>query len=325
MADNINKKFNIRFIVLSIVFILCFLISLFLGRYSINLTDFNDSLNIILKVRLPRILAAVLIGAALSVCGAVYQGIYKNPLAAPDILGVSSGSAFGAALGILLSFSYLLVSLSAFIFGLVAVLLTYYLSKLFKSDKILSLILSGILIGSLFTSLTSLLKLMADTDTKLPEITYWLMGSLSSVSINDIFYLAPIVIVFMIPLIMFSWRLNLLSSGDDEAKSMGVDVNKLRLIVIICTTIMTAACVSVSGIIGFVGIVIPHFCRKLFGYDYKRLIFSSILMGSSLLLITDDISRTLFSTEIPIGIITSFIGIPVFIILLIRKGKLNET
>lgn len=325
MADNINKKFNIRFIVLSIVFILCFLISLFLGRYSINLTDFNDSLNIILKVRLPRILAAVLIGAALSVCGAVYQGIYKNPLAAPDILGVSSGSAFGAALGILLSFSYLLVSLSAFIFGLVAVLLTYYLSKLFKSDKILSLILSGILIGSLFTSLTSLLKLMADTDTKLPEITYWLMGSLSSVSINDIFYLAPIVIVFMIPLIMFSWRLNLLSSGDDEAKSMGVDVNKLRLIVIICTTIMTAACVSVSGIIGFVGIVIPHFCRKLFGYDYKRLIFSSILMGSSLLLITDDISRTLFSTEIPIGIITSFIGIPVFIILLIKKGKLNES
>lgn len=331
MSNNKKKnKYFIKFIIVSIIFLVIVIISLFIGRYKLNFNDIvliligksNDiSTNLVINIRIPRIILAILIGSCLSISGCAYQVIFSNPIVSPDILGASSGAGFGASLGILLSFSYFGISLFAFVFGIIAVLLAYFISKISKINITLSMVLTGIMISSLFSAAISLIKLIADKNSQLPAITYWLMGSLSSAKPSDILFLLPIFVICSIPLFLLSWRINLLSFGDSEAKSMGVNVKLIKIIVIISATLMTSACVSISGMIGWVGLLIPHFCRKIFGYDLRKLFPAVMLLGASFLLLADDIARTITTTEIPIGILTAFVGVPIFISMLISKGE----
>jgi len=276
---------------------------------------------ILFNVRLPRIILACLVGSCLSSAGASYQGIFQNPMAAPDILGATSGAAFGAALAILNDASYLVISLSAFVFSLLTVTLVYLVSKKTKGSKVLGLILSGIIVGSLFTAGTSFIKLVADPTDQLPAITYWLMGSLAGAKQDTVVMAMIPMILGLVPLFLLRWRINVLTLGDDEARTMGINASKLRLFVIICATLVTAASVSVSGMIGWVGLVIPHLSRRLVGNNYKYLMPASILFGAIFMLLVDDVSRNLLQTEIPIGILTAFIGAPFFVYLITRKGE----
>ncbi|HHU01767.1 MAG: FecCD family ABC transporter permease [Christensenellales bacterium] len=273
---------------------------------------------VLFNVRLPRILLACLVGCCLSSAGAAYQGIFQNPMAAPDILGASAGAAFGAALAILSGASSRLVSLSAFFFSLLTVALVWLLSRRTRGKQIIGLVLAGIMISSLFSAGTSFIKLVADPTNQLPAITYWLMGSLSGAKMSDISFAVFPMLVGMLPLFLLRWRINILSLGDDEARTMGVNVRRLRLVVIVSATLVTSSAVAVSGTIGWVGLVIPHLSRKLVGSNFRHLMPATMLFGALFLLLVDNISRNLFAVEIPIGILTAFIGAPFFLSLIIR-------
>jgi iron complex transport system permease protein len=279
---------------------------------------------VVLNIRLPRILAAGLIGAGLSVAGAAYQGIFRNPMVSPDLLGASNGAGFGAALAILLGAGYFIITLSSFVFGLVAVFLSFSISKASRIRSTMAMVLSGIVVRSLFQSGTSFIKLIADTESQLPAITYWLMGSLVSIKPKDILFASGPIIFGLITIFLLRWRINILTVSEAEARSLGVHTGRLRFIIIISATLITAAAVSISGMIGWVGLVIPHFCRIIFGQNYKRLIPTSALMGASYLIFVDNMARTLVTSEIPIGILTAFIGAPVFIYLIIRGGNIRD-
>lgn len=277
--------------------------------------------NIILQVRLPRVVAAMLVGAGLSVSGAVFQGIFRNPLASPYTLGVSNGAGFGAALAILFLNSLFATQAFALIFSLVAVALTFLLSSKAKNSTI-TMVLGGVIVGSLFSALVSLIKFIADPFEKLPAIVFWLMGSLSSVSPTLLFVSLPLFIVFITIIWQYRWRLNVMSLGDEEARSYGVDVRRERAIIIICCSIITAAAVSIAGVIGWVGLVIPHIGRMLVGPDFRKLLPTSICLGSSYLLLIDDLCRTLTTVEIPLGVITAIVGTPLFAYFMFRE-KVN--
>lgn len=337
--------YGFKMTILSVCFLAVFFLSFFLGRYDLDFPAVVRILSdrlirflsfgklglvptwtgaqqaIVMNIRLPRILAAVLIGAALSVAGASYQGMFRNPMVSPDLLGASTGAGFGAALAILLGFSYTGITLSSFIFGLSAVLLAYIVSKASRIQTTLAMVLAGVMVSSLFSAGTSFIKLVADTDSQLPAITYWLMGSLSSIKAKDVEFAAIPVLLGLVPIVLLRWRINLLTVSEAEAKSMGIETGKLRLLVIICATLMTSAAISISGMIGWVGLAVPHFCRLIFGQDYRRLIPSSALMGALFLLLTDNIARTVATSEIPLGILTAFIGAPVFLYLIITGGS----
>ena len=313
------------------------LLSFVIGRYPIGLTTvvgaflskvlsikktWPDTIEVILfKIRLPRILGAMLIGSSLSLAGAVYQGMFKNPLISPDILGVSAGAAFGAVLAIYCSFNIITIQIFAFGFGILAVMFVYVLSSNIRGDPLTSLVIMGILISSIFTSLTSLIKYLADVNDKLPIITFWLMGSLSGMRFKDVGPITIPITVGIVTLYILRWRLNVLSLNEDEAKTLGLDTKLLRITVIICSTLITAASVSISGIIAWIGLVIPHFSRILVGPDYRLLIPVTIILGSSYLLLIDNIARSLTAIEIPLGILTSLVGAPFFIALLLKKGR----
>lgn len=277
--------------------------------------------SVLVNIRLPRILAALLVGAALSTAGTAYQGMFQNPLVSPDILGASAGAGFGAAVAIYFYLGTGAVTTFAFVGGLISVGAAYLISRLSKGSATLSMVLAGILIGSLFAAATSYIKLVADTNDQLPAITYWLMGSLAGATMDDVIFAGVVIAVGLVPLYLLRWRMNVLTLGEDEAKSMGINTNLLRLVVIICATLVIAVSVSISGIIGWVGLVIPHFCRMIFGYDYRRIIPASIVMGAGFLLLVDDFSRTIASTEVPLGILTAFVGAPIFAYLLMMGGK----
>ena len=279
--------------------------------------------SIVIHTRLSRILLACLVGACLSTAGATYQGIFQNPMAAPDILGASAGAAFGASLAIVNECDGRMIMLSAFFFSILTVSLVCFVSKFARGSQVMSLVLSGIMIGSLFSSGTSFIKLIADTGTQLPAITYWLMGSLNGASMEDVRFVLLPMCAGLIPLLLIRWRLNILTVGDAEAMTMGVDVKKVRFIAIICATLITAASVSVSGMIGWIGLVIPHLSRKLVGNDYRYLMVASMLFGASFLVVVDDISRSLLVTELPLGILNALIGAPFFIYLLARGEGLH--
>jgi len=276
---------------------------------------------ILFNVRLPRIFLACLVGCCLSTAGASYQGIFQNPMAAPDILGATAGAAFGAALAILNDASNFMITLYAFCFSLVTVTFVYLISKKARGNKLLGLILSGIIVSSLFSAATSFIKLVADPSNQLPAITYWLMGSLSGVTNKTILISLPPMALGLIPLFLLRWRINVLTLGDDEARTIGINSSRLRLIIIICATLVTAASVSVSGMIGWVGLVIPHLARRLVGNNYKHLMPATMLFGATFMLLVDNVSRNLLETEIPIGILTAFIGAPFFVYLITRKGE----
>lgn len=329
----------VLFSLLSVTLLIVLFFSIVTGRYIISPADiwgwvhcriFSDPMGqyqqidtIFLNIRLPRICASMLVGSSLALAGAVFQSIFRNPMVSPCLLGAAHGSGFGAAVAILLSLNYWVVQLSSFLFGITAVMITYTLSNALgkKRDSVLMLVLSGIVIGSIFSSLISLTKYVADPEDTLPVITFWLMGSLSSVQMKDVLVLLIPLFVGTVPLVLLRNKLNILAFGDEEALSLGVDVKKARLLFIVCSTIITAASVSICGIIGWVGLVIPHITRMLMGSNHNRLIPGTIFLGAIYLMLVDDLSRSLFSVEIPLGIVTSLIGAPFFIFLLFRKGR----
>ena len=331
-----DKRYARRFAVLGAVFLAVLLGSLLVGRYALSPGQLVHMLwarisggsadwpisddKVVFAVRLPRVAAAALVGAALAVSGAAYQGMFRNPMVSPDILGASTGAGFGAAVAILLGAGYFGISAAAFCCGLLAVAAAWLVSRLSKADQAVALILAGMMISSLFSAGTSFVKLVADTQQQLPAITYWLMGSLSSIKDKDVVFLAIPVALGMIPLFFLRWRMNLLTVGEEEAQSMGVNTRRLRGAVIVCATLLTSASVAVSGMIGWVGLVIPHFCRMLFGYDYRRLIPAGALFGAAFLLAVDDIARLVTTGELPLGILTAFVGAPLFVYLIVTGG-----
>ena len=272
------------------------------------------------NIRLPRILLSCLVGCCLSTAGASYQGVFQNPMASPDLLGATNGAAFGAALAILLGAASQMITLSAFCFSIVTVAAAFAISRVAGGKRVLTLVLAGIMVGSLFSAGTSFIKLVADPSNQLPEITYWLMGSLSGAKWKQVGLAAVPMAVGLVPLLLLRWRVNVLTLGDDEARTMGVHAGRVRLAVILCATLITAASVAVSGMIGWVGLVIPHLSRKLVGNDYRHLMPASMLFGAAFMLAVDNVSRNLLATEIPIGILTAFVGAPFFIWLITRKG-----
>ena len=276
---------------------------------------------IVIGIRLPRILAAMLIGASLALAGTSFQGLFRNPLVSPDILGVSQGAGLGAALAILLSGNWIAIEISAFCFALMAVGVSFFLSRVVKGNPTLSLILAGMAIGSLFGAFLALMKYAADPIDQLPAITYWLMGSLASIKSQDLLFAVIPMLIGITILILIRWRFNVLAMGEEEAQALGVDTVKLRTIIVLCCTMITASAVCISGTIGWVGLVIPHIGCLLVGPNHKRLIPVCLLLGAAYLLLIDDIARLVASVEIPIGILTAIIGAPFFIYLLKRGGK----
>ena len=275
---------------------------------------------VILDVRLPRILAAILVWAGLALSGASFQWLFRNPLVSPHLLVVASGAGFGAALAILFGASFFTTELFAFVFGLIAVGFAYALSRTYRSTPILMLVLAGTIVGALFSALTSLIKYVADPLNKMPAITFWLLGSLNNVSGADLVIASPIFIVCAVVLLLIRWRINLLSMGDDDARALGVHTERLKAVIVVCATFITAAAVSISGIIGWIGLVIPHMGRLLVGPDHKYLLPVSLLIGVSYLVLVDLVARTAIESEIPIGILTAVVGAPVFAYLL-RKNR----
>ena len=330
-----DKRYARRFAVLGVVFLAVLLGSLLLGRYALSPGQLLHMLwtkvtggaadwplsddKVVFAVRLPRVAAAALVGAALAVSGAAYQGMFRNPMVSPDILGASTGAGFGAAVAILLGAGYFGISAAAFCCGLLAVAAAWLVSRLSRTNQTVALILAGMMISSLFSAGTSFVKLVADTQQQLPAITYWLMGSLSGTRMKDVTFALLPMALGAVPLLLLRWRVNLLTLSEEEARSMGVNTTALRLVVILCATVLTAASVSVSGMIGWVGLVIPHLSRKLVGSDCRRLLPAAMLLGAIFLLLVDNVSRNLLAVEIPIGILTAFIGAPFFIYLMTRK------
>jgi len=286
--------------------------------------DWPDQIGVVvLDIRLPRILAALLVGAALSVSGAAYQGLFRNPMVSPDILGVSHGASVGAALAILFGYGMLAIQFMAFAGGLVAVTATWIIGSAFgqRGDPVLVMVLAGVIIGTLFGAFVSLVKFIADPNNTLPTITFWLMGSLASVNMDDLTGAAPPILAGIAGLIALSWPLNVLSFGEDEARTMGLNTGRMRLLVITCATLITATAVAISGVVGLVGLVVPHLARMLVGPDHRVLIPVSALMGGGFLLAVDDLARSLSEVETPLGIVTAIIGSLFFIYLLGRTRR----
>ncbi|HDR0619730.1 FecCD family ABC transporter permease [Pasteurella multocida] len=282
----------------------------------------TDAETVLWNIRLPRIFTAIIVGAALSVAGATYQGMFKNPLVSPDILGVTAGAGLGAVTAIYFGGSLFTIQVVAFLGGLLAVFLVYLISRTAPHHSpTLALVLAGIAIASLLSAGISLLKILSDPYSQLTTITFWLMGGLNMATLNDLALVAPLICASLIPLILLRWRMNLLSLDDEEAETLGINTKRTRLIFILSATLMTSAAVSITGIIGWVGLIIPHIARLWIGADFRRLLPTSLFIGATFLLLTDTIARSIFSIEVPLGIITSLVGAPFFLSLLIQGGK----
>lgn len=278
---------------------------------------------VLFSIRLPRILAALLVGAALAAAGAVYQGLFRNPLVSPDILGVSAGAGLGAALGIFLSLPIVAIQGLAFGFGLGTVALVYLVATAVRGhEPALVLVLAGVVLGALAGACLSLVKILADPYDQLPAITFWLLGSLASVRPEDIWASLPMVLISLVPVVLLRWRMNVMSLGDEEAAALGSDPRRLRLVFVVAATMMTAAVVAIAGIVGWVGLVIPHIARLLVGPNFNRLLPVAMIAGGGYLLLIDLLARTIAATETPLGVLTAIVGAPVFIWLLAsgRRG-----
>lgn len=338
MAHNMEQsgKKSSRIPLLPLLFLLLavvVLVSILIGRYSISLPSFLSLLGIgggqkamdeqaqivLFQVRLSRIAAAVMIGAALAAAGSAYQGIFKNPMVSPDILGASAGAGFGAALAISLGWNALGVQLLAFGCGIVAVLLAYLMSGAIgrkMGGTTLILVLTGMVVGALFTAFISIIKYVGDPYDTLPAITFWLMGGLSYATNYDILVMLLPFLLGSIPLLLLRWRLNILSLGDEESNALGVDTVKMRGVVILCATLLSSSAVAIGGMIGWVGLIVPHLARMIVGPDYQKLLPAAMVMGGIFLLVVDDVARCLFAMELPLGVLTAVVGAPFFLYLL---------
>lgn len=331
MIKKITVKGGVLWLLLPVLF---GLVALCIGRFTIPIQDVITTLlmpfgvdvtenneMVIWNVRLPRVLMAILIGAGLAVAGATFQSVFANPLASPDTLGVSSGAAFGAALAILFSLNTLLVQSIAITFGLIAIAVTFILSRLKGNGNMLLIVLAGVIVSAFFTALVSGIKYVADPQEKLPEITYWLMGSLSGSSWQDLLLAAPFIVIGIIGIYLLRWRLNILMLSEEEISSMGMRVKHIRWAVIILATMIIAASVSVVGQVGWIGLVIPHIARAIVGTDHRKIIPVCISMGAAFLIVIDTISRSVIAGEVPLSILTAIIGAPLFAFLYFRKGS----
>ncbi|MBY6117724.1 iron ABC transporter permease [Mameliella alba] len=277
---------------------------------------------VIWNIRLPRVAAALLVGAALAAAGASYQALFRNPLVSPDILGVSAGAGLGAVAGIFLSLPVAAIQASAFVGGMAAVgVVTLVAAAVRGADRTLTLVLVGVVIGALAGAATSLLKVLADPYDQLPAITFWLLGSLASVTSADILPALPAVLVGLVPLALLRWRINVLSMGDEEARALGVEAGRTRFLVIAAATLVTASVTALAGVVGWVGLVIPHVARMLVGPGFGRLLPVSALIGAGYLLAVDTLARTIAPVEVPLGILSAVIGAPFFVVLLARGRR----
>lgn len=314
------------------------LVAMGIGRYSISLgqilntflpnlfsvTEADQNVStVIYSIRLPRVLMAALAGSGLAISGAAFQSLFSNPLATPDTLGVATGASFGATLGIMLGFGSFGIQTCAFVLGIICVILVYSISRIKGESSMMMIILAGMVIGSLFEALVSLIKYTADPQDQLPQITFWLMGSMSGVGFDDLLLGCPFILAGIIIIFLLRWKMNTLSLHEDEAKSLGVNVNLVRTLSIMAATMITAAVVSICGKVGWVGLLIPHISRMIFGNNNKRVIPASIGLGAVFMVIIDTIARSATAAEIPISILTAVIGAPFFIILLRRTGGIR--
>lgn len=318
-------------VILGVILVVSILLSLMAGRYVISLSDVVRTLmgeeiskqitQVVFLVRLPRIFASVLVGGALAVSGAAYQGMFKNPLVSPDLLGASAGASFGAVLGIVLSVGAVGVKSSAFCFGLLAVLITWIIGTRIGKGSNLTflLVLGGILVSGLFQSLVTVMKYTADTDDTLPEITFWLMGSMNRATYSDVLGMLAPFGVCLVLMIAVSGKINILALGEDEAKSLGVNTRALQIVIVVSATVLTSYSISITGTISWVGLIVPHLVRMMMGPNFKYLIPGSMLLGGSYLLLMDDLCRSLLAVEFPLGIATSLVGIPFFIFLMAKR------
>lgn len=316
---------------LALVLVVVVLGSSAIGSYPISLDDWWNMLKapsaggtaeiVLLEIRLPRLLACILVGSGLALAGSAYQGLFNNPMVSPDILGASAGAGFGAAAGILLGYDFAAIQALSFAGGLLAVLLAWALASGLcrRGDPVLMLVLVGILIGSMFTALISLTKYVADPFNKLPAITFWLLGSFASITLKDVWLAGIPIVLGGVPLLLLRWRLNVLCMGEQEARTLGVNTGALRFTVIVCATLITAATVSICGMVGWIGLVVPHLARMVAGPNHKVLLPTAAIMGGCFLLLVDDVARTAGTLEIPVGILTALVGAPFFLFLLMRE------
>jgi len=335
-----NAKAKSRVVVLGLVTVVVAIVSLGIGRYYIGPMGIvkvllqgisgryygmdKNAMAVVLHIRLPRIAASMLLGAGLAISGQTFQMVFRNPLVSPDVLGTSSAASFGASLALLLGLSALMVSITAFIAGIAALILIYTIASKTRREQTLSLILVGMVVSSLFSASTSFVKLIADPNNVLPAITYFLMGSLSGVGSGDLALVGFPVLVSIVVLLVLSWKINLLSLSEDEARSIGVNTRLVRAVAIVCATVITASSVAVAGNIGWVGLIIPHISRMLVSNDARYSFPSSVFFGASFLTLVDCVSRAASMVEIPIGILTAFIGAPFFLFLLFREVRYDS-
>ena len=269
---------------------------------------------------MPRLILSLFVGAGLAVAGISFQSLFSNPLATPDTLGVATGASFGAVLALLLCDNIIVVQVMALVFGLLSLFIPCMVSKMNGKSSIIMVVLSGMVVSSIFQALVSLAKYTADTEEKLPAITYWLMGSMSRATAQSLLIGVPFIVVGIAILFALRWRLNILSLQEDEAKSLGINVKRLRLLVMVASTMVTASCVSMCGQVGWVGLLVPHAARMIYGSDNKKIIPAGICMGATFMIIIDTIARAATAAEIPVSILTALIGAPFFVLLLRKTG-----
>lgn len=331
------KRFRQIMLFLGICSVLMFVISIAIGRAGFTnpiilirdlfrkTGDNKQMLKILMNIRIPRSLASYMVGACLSIAGLVYQTTFNNKLVSPDILGVSSGCCVGAGIAILLGMSAGMIRIMAFIFGFMAVSIAIFLPKLFRNHSALTLVLSGIIVGSFMDSILAIIKYIADHREKLADIVFWIMGSMAGIQMDEVLISAAINVLPFAVLLIMGWRINVVSLGMEEAQSLGINYRRDRLIIIACSTLLTANCVSISGNVGWVGLVIPHMARAFVGDDARLAIPATALSGGLFLMIMDILSRLVSVNEIPLSIITGFIGAIIYTIVLARKGRyLND-
>lgn len=324
-----KTEFNRSLLILGLGVAAILLLSIFIGRYpnppwmpvKLLRTD-QLAQKLVLNLRLPRLLIALLLGMVLSAAGTVLQMIFRNPLVEPGFLGVSQGAAFGAAASILWFHSHpLVIELSATFFGLLALAGSYFLSTRIRyGGWVLRLILSGVAVSALFSAGVGVLKYIADPLTELPEITFWLLGGLYSVTWRDLFYALPFALIGIGVVLAMRWRINLLSLNDDTAFSLGASLTRERLILLVTIVAAAAALTAISGVISWVGLIVPHIARRIFGASAEKSLPAAMLMGGGFTVLADDLARTLLAGEIPLGILTSAFGAGLFIYLMISMG-----
>jgi iron complex transport system permease protein len=330
----LTRNFKTVFTALVIALVCSVFVSLKLGTINISAGQLFDAIfsnpetnsqelinTVIYQIRLPRVIAAIIAGAALSVSGAAYQSMFINPLVSPGLLGVLAGAAFGSAAGMLFGKTILAAQIGAFVAGIAAVTFTIALAGLFRGNRLIMLLIGGIVSSSFFTSLISVLKYTADSKNELPAIVYWLMGGFSSVTWPVVRFIAPMALICLLIMLFIAKYLNLLSMGDDEAASLGVKVNLTRNFFIVITTLLCSLTVSLGGIVSWVGLMIPHTARMLIGPDNRKLLPASALIGAIYLLMIDNLCRAAFNQEIPVGIMTSLVGVPFFVLILWKTDR----